>query len=113
MARGRVVRARAQRDAVTHTLRGRRGGRLTAVTSGGAIPDNADFAVLLEPQGLQIGTVNEDFAVESLAGDVFQLGNASYKILRVEGGRVRVEDAHGQPPNIPFWLGEAAGRSAE
>jgi ATP-dependent Lhr-like helicase len=101
------------RDAVTRTLRGRRGGKLTAVTSGGAIPDNADFAVLLEPQGLQIGTVNEDFAVESLAGDVFQLGNASYKILRVEGGRVRVEDAHGQPPNIPFWLGEAPGRSDE
>ncbi|OTP69670.1 DEAD/DEAH box helicase [Caballeronia sordidicola] len=105
--------AYVHRDAVTHTVRGRRGGRLTAVTSGGAIPDNADFAVLLEPQGLQIGTVNEDFAVESLAGDVFQLGNASYKILRVEGGRVRVEDAHGQPPNIPFWLGEAPGRSDE
>jgi ATP-dependent Lhr-like helicase len=105
--------AYVHRDAVTRTLRGRRGARLTAVTSGGAIPDNADFAVLLEPQGLQIGTVNEDFAVESLAGDVFQLGNASYKILRVEGGRVRVEDAHGQPPNIPFWLGEAPGRSDE
>lgn len=105
--------AYVHRDVVAHSLRGRRGGRLTAVTSGGAIPDNADFAVLLEPQGLQIGTVNEDFAVESLAGDVFQLGNASYKILRVEGGRVRVEDAHGQPPNIPFWLGEAPGRSNE
>jgi ATP-dependent Lhr-like helicase len=105
--------AYVHRDAVTHTLRGRRGGRLTAVTSGGAIPDNADFAVLLEPQGLQIGTVNEDFAVESLAGDVFQLGNTSYKIMRVEGGRVRVENAHGQPPNIPFWLGEAPGRSDE
>ncbi len=105
--------AYVHRDAVTRTLRGRRGARLTALTSGGAIPDNADFAVLLEPQGLQIGTVNEDFAVESLAGDVFQLGNVSYKILRVEGGRVRVEDAHGQPPNIPFWLGEAPGRSDE
>src|SRR5476649_420765 len=105
--------AYVHRDVVARSLRGRRGGRLTAVTSGGAIPDNADFAVLLEPQGLQIGTVNEDFAVESLAGDVFQLGNASYKILRVEGGRVRVEDAHGQPPNIPFWLGEAPGRSNE
>jgi len=69
--------------------------------------------VLLEPQGLQIGTVNEDFAVESLAGDVFQLGNASYRILRIEAGRVRVEDAHGQPPSIPFWLGEAPGRSDE
>jgi len=105
--------AYVHRDALTRTLRGRRGGKLTAVTSGGAIPDNADFAVLLEPQGLQIGTVNEDFAVESLAGDVFQLGNTSYKILRVEGGRVRVENAHGQPPNIPFWLGEAPGRSDE
>ncbi|VFT21776.1 ATP-dependent DNA helicase [Pseudomonas aeruginosa] len=61
--------------------------------------------MLLEPQGLLVGTVNEDFAVESLAGDVFQLGNTSYRIIRIEPGRVRVEDAQGQPPNIPFWLG--------
>ncbi|WP_143756963.1 DEAD/DEAH box helicase, partial [Caballeronia glebae] len=108
-----VRAAYVHRDAVSRTLRGRRGGKLTAVTSGGAIPDNADFAVILEPQGLQIGTVNEDFAVESLAGDIFQLGNTSYRIVRVEGGRVRVEDANGQPPNIPFWLGEAPGRSDE
>ncbi|HTR05122.1 MAG TPA: DEAD/DEAH box helicase [Paraburkholderia sp.] len=101
------------RDVVSHTLRARRGARLVALTSGGTIPDNADYAVLLEPQGVQIGTVNEDFAVESLAGDVFQLGNASYRILRIEAGRVRVEDAQGQPPNIPFWLGEAPGRSDE
>ncbi|MEO4013364.1 DEAD/DEAH box helicase [Pseudomonas rossensis] len=101
------------RDAVTRTLRGRRGAKLTAVTSGGTIPDNADYSVLLEPQGLNIGSVNEDFAVESIAGDVFQLGNTSYRILRVETGKVRVEDAQGQPPTIPFWLGEAPGRSAE
>ncbi|MCW3149126.1 DEAD/DEAH box helicase [Stutzerimonas stutzeri] len=101
------------RDLVTRSLRGRRGGRLIALTSGGTIADNADYAVLLEPQGLNIGTVNEDFAVESLAGDVFQLGNTSYRILRIEAGRVRVEDAQGQPPNIPFWLGEAPGRSDE
>lgn len=101
------------RDAVSRTLRGRRGAKLTAVTSGGTIPDNADYSVLLEPQGLNIGSVNEDFAVESIAGDVFQLGNTSYRILRVETGKVRVEDAQGQPPTIPFWLGEAPGRSAE
>jgi ATP-dependent helicase Lhr and Lhr-like helicase len=101
------------RDAVNGTLRGRRGGKLYAVTSGGTIPENADYSVILEPQGVQVGTVNEDFAIESLAGDVFQLGNASYRILRVEGGRVRVEDAQGQPPSIPFWLGEAPGRSDE
>ncbi|MHC8368789.1 DEAD/DEAH box helicase [Pseudomonas sp. ZT5P21] len=101
------------RDAVTRTLRGRRGSKLTAVTSGGTIPDNADYSVLLEPQGLNIGSVNEDFAVESIAGDIFQLGNTSYRILRVDTGKVRVEDAHGQPPTIPFWLGEAPGRSAE
>ncbi|MFJ2364890.1 DEAD/DEAH box helicase [Pseudomonas sp. NPDC087697] len=101
------------RDAVTRTLRGRRGAKLTAVTSGGTIPDNADYSVLLEPQGLNIGSVNEDFAVESIAGDVFQLGNTSYRILRVETGKIRVEDAQGQPPTIPFWLGEAPGRSAE
>ncbi|MBN3860651.1 DEAD/DEAH box helicase [Pseudomonas frederiksbergensis] len=101
------------RDAVSHTLRGRRGAKLTAVTSGGTIPDNADYSVLLEPQGLNIGSVNEDFAVESIAGDIFQLGNTSYRILRVETGKVRVEDAQGQPPTIPFWLGEAPGRSDE
>ncbi|MGI3747167.1 MAG: DEAD/DEAH box helicase [Janthinobacterium lividum] len=108
-----VRAAYLHRDAVTRTLRGRRGSKLTAVTSGGTIPDNADYSVVLEPQALNIGTVNEDFAVESVAGDIFQLGNTSYRILRVESGRVRVEDAHGMPPNIPFWMGEAPGRSDE
>ena len=101
------------RDAVNHRLRARRGASLTAITCGGAIPDNADYQVVLEPAGTFIGTLNEDFAVESLAGDVFQLGNISYRILRVEAGRVRVEDAKGQPPTMPFWLGEAPARSAE
>jgi ATP-dependent Lhr-like helicase len=100
-------------DAVNRKLRGRRGARLTALTSGGTIPDTADYTVLLEPQSQPIGTINEDFAVESLQGDVFQLGNSSYRILRVQQGTVRVEDAHGQPPSIPFWLGEAPGRSDE
>ena len=100
-------------DAVNKMLRPRKGARLTALTSGGAIPDNADYKVMLEPEGHLVGTVNEDFAVESLQGDVFQLGNASYRILRVERGTVRVEDAHGQPPSIPFWLGEAPGRTEE
>ncbi|MES2325163.1 MAG: DEAD/DEAH box helicase [Pseudomonadota bacterium] len=101
------------RDAATHSVRGRRGGKLAAVTSGGTIPDNADYTVLLEPQGQSVGTVNEDFAVESLAGDVFQLGNTSYRILKIDAGKVRVEDARGAAPNIPFWLGEAPGRSDE
>ena len=100
-------------DAVNHRLRGRRGARLTALTNAGTIPDNADYQVMLEPENTFIGTVNEDFAVESMAGDIFQLGNASYQILRVERGIVRVEDAHGQAPTIPFWLGEAPGRSNE
>jgi ATP-dependent helicase Lhr and Lhr-like helicase len=100
-------------DAVNRRLRGRRGARLTALTSGGTIPDNADYQVLLEPENHFVGTVNEDFAVESLAGDIFQLGNKSYRILRVERGVVRVEDAHGMAPTIPFWLGEAPGRSNE
>ena len=100
-------------DAVNHVLRGRRGARLTALTAGGTIPDNADYQVLLEPENHFIGTVNEDFAVESMAGDVFQLGNKSYRILRVERGVVRVEDAHGMAPTIPFWLGEAPSRSDE
>ncbi|MDR3447407.1 DEAD/DEAH box helicase [Dyella sp.] len=101
------------RDAVHKQLRARRNARLTAITSGGAIPDTADYLVVLEPQTTIIGSVNEDFAVESLAGDIFQLGNSSYRILRVERDRVRVEDAQGVPPNIPFWLGEAPGRTAE
>ncbi len=100
-------------DAVNGMLRPRKGARLTALTSGLAIPDNADYRVVLEPAALLVGTVNEDFAVESLQGDVFQLGNTSYRILRVERGTVRVEDAQGQPPSIPFWLGEAPGRSGE
>jgi ATP-dependent Lhr-like helicase len=100
-------------DAVNHRVRGRRGSRLVALTSGGAIPDNADYRVVLEPSETFIGTVNEDFAIESLSGDIFQLGNASWKILRVNSGQVRVEDARGQPPSIPFWLGEAPGRTDE
>lgn len=105
--------AYVQRDAVNRRLHGRAGGRMTAVMSGGTIPDVADYSVILEPQALPIGTVHEDFAVESLAGDVFQLGNASYRILKIEPGRVRVADAQGAPPSIPFWLGEAPGRSDE
>jgi ATP-dependent helicase Lhr and Lhr-like helicase len=101
------------RDAVHHVLRARRGARITALTSGGTIPDTADYRVVLEPENNLVGSVNEDFAVESMAGDIFQLGNRSYRIQRVERGTVRVEDAHGQPPTIPFWLGEAPGRSDE
>ncbi|MET0279948.1 MAG: DEAD/DEAH box helicase [Steroidobacteraceae bacterium] len=101
------------RDAVNRRLRARRGARLTAITCGGAIPQNADYQVVLEPQGVMVGTLNEDFAVESLAGDVFQLGNTSYRILRVEAGKVRVEDAAGMAPTLPFWLGEAPARTDE
>ncbi len=101
------------RDAVNKLLRARKGAALTAVTNAGAIPDQFDYDVILEPQGEFIGTLNEDFAFESLPGDIFQLGNTSYRILRVERGIVRVEDAYGQPPNIPFWFGEAPGRSNE
>lgn len=100
-------------DVVHHRLRERRGARMTALTSGGTIPETGDYTVMLEPQAQKIGSVNEDFAVESIAGDVFQLGNTSYRILKIEPGRVRVEDARGAAPNIPFWLGEAPGRSDE
>jgi ATP-dependent Lhr-like helicase len=100
-------------DAVNGVIRARKGARLTAITSGGAIPDLADYQVVLQPAGTTVGTVHEDFAVESLAGDIFQLGNASWRILKVEQGRVLVEDAKGQPPTIPFWLGEAPARTAE
>ncbi len=100
-------------DGVNRRLRGRRGARLAALTSGGAIPDIGDYRVVLEPAEIFVGTLNEDFAVESSAGDIFQLGNASYLILKVESGQVRVADAQGQPPTIPFWLGEAPARTDE
>ncbi|MDP8991227.1 MAG: DEAD/DEAH box helicase, partial [Acidobacteriota bacterium] len=101
------------RDQVNHRLRGRRGARLMAITNGGAIPDSAQYQVVVEPEGTTVGTVDEDFAVESLAGDVFLLGTTSWRIKRVETGRVRVEDAHGAAPSIPFWRGEAPGRTRE
>src|SRR5256886_3379820 len=100
-------------DAVNHRIRGRRGARLMSITNGGAIPDTGDYRVILEPSETFVGTLNEDFAIESLAGDIFQLGNSSYEIKRVGAGEVPVLDAHGQPPSIPFWLGEAPGRSEE
>src|SRR5438477_281467 len=100
-------------DGVNRRLRGRRGARLAAITSGGAIPDIGDYRVVLEPTETFVGTLNEDFAIESMPGDSFQLGNASYRITRVESGQVRVEDEQGLPPSIPFWVGEAPARTAE
>jgi ATP-dependent Lhr-like helicase len=110
--RGRRA-ALVHRDEVNGSLRGRRGARLLAQTSGGAIPEVADYRVVLEPDDTFIGTVNEDFAIESMAGDIFQLGNASWRVLQVATGTVRVADARGAPPNIPFWFGEAPARSDE
>ena len=101
------------RDEVNSSVRGRRGSRLLALTSGGAIPELADYRVVLEPDETFVGTLNEDFAIESSAGDVFQLGNASWRVLQVTAGTVRVADAAGSPPTIPFWFGEAPGRSDE
>ena len=110
--RGRAG-AYLHRDQVNGRVRGRRGARLAAITSGGAIPDNANYNVVLEPDGKTVGTVDEDWAVESMAGDVFLLGTNSWRIKRVEPGRVRVEDARGAPPSVPFWNGEAPGRTLE
>ncbi len=98
-------------DAVNRRIRARRGVRIAAATNAGVIPDLFDYDVILEPEDIRIGTVNEDFAFESLVGDIFQLGNASYRIRKVQKGVVRVEDAKGLPPNIPFWIGEGRGRS--
>ena len=100
-------------DQVNGLLRGRRGARLAALTSGGAIPELGDYRVLAEPDNVLVGTVNEDWAIESMAGDVFLLGTTSWRIRRVEPGVVRVEDARGAPPSVPFWLGEAPGRTVE
>jgi ATP-dependent Lhr-like helicase len=111
-SRGRAG-AMLHRDGVNRRLRGRRGARLAALTSGGAIPDNASYDVVLEPEGTVIGSLDEDFAIESMAGDIILLGNTSWRIRRVEPGRVRVEDAGGAPPTIPFWLGEGPARTRE
>ncbi|HXG27576.1 MAG TPA: DEAD/DEAH box helicase, partial [Nevskiales bacterium] len=100
-------------DAVNGLLRGRKGARLTAVTNAGVIPDPFDYDVVLSPEGHRVGSVGEDFAFESIPGDIFQLGNTSYRMLKIETGKVYVEDAHGQPPSLPFWFGEAPGRSDE
>jgi len=100
-------------DAINGKLRPRPNARLTALQNGGAIPDHFDYEVVMLPQGYRIGSLNEDFAFESIPGDIFQLGNTSYRILKIEQGRVLVEDAKGQPPNIPFWFGEVPGRSDE
>ncbi|HSA68544.1 MAG TPA: DEAD/DEAH box helicase [Burkholderiales bacterium] len=118
LARGFATR-RGRRGALVHydslnkKIRGRKGSRLSALVNGGAIPEVFDYRVLLEPEGHFIGTLNEDFAIESLPGDVFQLGNTSWRILRIGNGVVRVADAEGQPPSMPFWLGEAPARSDE
>ncbi|MBV9183064.1 MAG: DEAD/DEAH box helicase, partial [Acidobacteria bacterium] len=102
-------------DRVHRQLRARRGARLAAITSGGAIPETALYTVVAQPEGVVVGTLDEDFAVESNAGDIMLLGNTSWRVRRVESksGRVLVEDAHGAPPTIPFWLGEAPARTEE
>src|SRR3989449_263070 len=110
---GRAQGARLHRDGVHRVVKARRGSRIAALTSGGAIPETAQYAVIAEPEGVAIGQVDEDWAVESMAGDIFLLGNESWKIRRVEAGRVRVENAHGAPPSLPFWNGEAPGRTPE
>ena len=101
------------RDRVNGRLHARRGSRLAAITSGGAIPDNALYTVIAQPEGTVVGTVDEDFAVESLSGDIILLGNTSWRIRRVQSGSVLVEDAHGAPPSVPFWRGEAPARTPE
>jgi len=110
--RGRVA-AYLHRDRINGEVRARRGARLAALTSGGAIPETGDYRVVSEPDDTFIGTVNEDWAIESSAGDIFLLGSTSWKIRRVLPGTVRVVDAHGAPPSVPFWLGEAPARTEE
>ena len=110
--RGRYA-AYLHRDRVNGRVSGRRGSRLAAITSGGAIPENAMYTVVAQPDGAMVGTVDEDFAVESLAGDIFLLGNSSWRIRRVDAGSILVEDAEGAAPNVPFWRGEAPARTAE
>ena len=106
-------RAYIHRDVVNGRLKARRGARIAALTNAGAIPDNASYDVIAEPENTFVGQVDEDFAIESMRGQVFQLGNTAWKIRRLMQGKLLVEDAHGQPPTIPFWFGEAPGRTTE
>ncbi len=102
------------RDRINGVIRGRRGARMTAIQCGGAIPEIADYRVIAEPEGTFVGTLDEDFSIESMAGDIVLLGTTSWRIKRIESaGIVRVENAHGAPPTIPFWNGEAPGRTLE
>src|SRR5262249_37809392 len=101
------------RDGVNARLRATKRARIPALTSGGAIPDTGQYRVVVEPEAIPVGTLDEDFAIESNVGDVFQLGNASWRILKVETGTVRVADARGAPPSVPFWFGEAPARTRE
>ena len=110
--RGRRA-AYLHRDQVSGELRGRRGARMAALTSGGAIPELGDYRVLAEPDEAVVGTVSEHWAIESAPGDVFLLGTHSWRVRRIEPGVVRVADARGAPPSVPFWLGEAPGRTVE
>ena len=113
IAAGNRTGAYLHRDRINHKIRPRRAARISAITSGGAIPEMADYRVVTEGEGTFVGTLNEDFAIESQAGNVFQLGNTSWRIHYVRGGEVVVSDAHGAPATVPFWLGEAPGRTAE
>ncbi len=113
IAPGNRTGAYLHRDRINHRLRARRSARIAAITSGGAIPETADYRVVTEGERTFVGTLNEDFAIESQAGNVFQLGNTSWRIVYVRGGEVTVRDAHGAPATVPFWLGEAPGRAAE
>ena len=111
-SRGRYA-AYLHRDRVNGIVRARRGSRLAAITSGGAIPENSLYTVVAQPEGAVVGTVDEDFAVESIAGDIMLLGSSSWRIRRVSSGSVLVEDAQGAPPTVPFWRGEAPARTDE
>lgn len=113
IARGRKEGAFIHRDRIHHELKARRAARLTAITSGGAIPETADYRVVTEDEGTFVGTVNEDFAIESMSGDVFLLGNTSWRVRYVRGGQMVVRDAEGAPASVPFWLGEAPARTPE
>ncbi|MEX2318087.1 MAG: DEAD/DEAH box helicase [Pirellulales bacterium] len=113
IAAGNRTGAYLHRDQIHHRLRPRRSARIAAITSGGAIPEQADYRVVTLDEGTFVGTLNEDFAIESQTGDVFQLGNTSWRIVYTRGGEVNVVDAHGAAATVPFWLGEAPGRTQE
>ena len=109
----RDLRARIAWDRVHQQLRRLPGSARLALVGGGAIPDTGQFPLHLGEDGPKLGELDEEFVLERRVGETFVLGTASWRIESIDPHRVVVSPAEGRPAFIPFWRGEAAGRTAE